>query len=364
MEYNEQYMRRALRLAANGRGMTAPNPMVGAVIVARDGRIIGEGWHRRCGEGHAEVNAVASVKDCDRPLLADSTMYVTLEPCSHYGKTPPCARLIVETGIPRVVTGSGDPNPKVNGRGIAILRGAGIEVVTGVLAEDSIALNRVFFTSQILHRPFITLKWAQSQDGFMDVRRSHDMPAYAFSTPLTRLSTMKLRAENEAILTTAATVNADNPALTLRNWVGRQPRRFVLDRSGSLDRGRRLIEDGAVVLDGNVSPCTGVSHRENGEEENIAAPFEVLYRDFGVTSVLVEAGPRYLGALLRGGLWDCLRIETAPVRLGAAGVCLAPARPIAEGGISCREWSLDGHRFVTFCKRCVGNPDVSGVGCL
>lgn len=353
MEYNEQYMRRALRLAANGRGMTAPNPMVGAVIVARDGRIIGEGWHRRCGEGHAEVNAVASVKACDRALLTDSTMYVTLEPCSHYGKTPPCARLIVETGIPRVVTGAGDPNPKVNGRGIAILRGAGIEVVTGVLAEDSIALNRVFFTSQILHRPFITLKWAQSQDGFMDVRRSHDMPAYAFSTPLTRLSTMKLRAENEAILTTAATVNADNPALTLRNWVGRRPRRFVLDRSGSLDRGRRLIEDGAVVLDGRAYPELAVSGGEAVQGPNVAVPFEILYRDFGITSVLVEAGPRYLGALLDAGIWDCLRVETAPVSLGTSGACRAPGMPRTAEEVIRRDWNLGGHSFVTFCKHSV-----------
>ena len=353
MEYNEQYMRRALRLAANGRGMTAPNPMVGAVIVARDGRIIGEGWHRRCGEGHAEVNAVASVSACDRALLTDSTMYVTLEPCSHYGKTPPCARLIVETGIPRVVTGAGDPNPKVNGRGIAILREAGIEVVTGVLAKDSIALNRVFFTSQILHRPFITLKWAQSQDGFMDVRRSHDMPAYAFSTPLTRLSTMKLRAENEAILTTAATVNADNPALTLRNWAGRQPPRFVLDRSGSLDRGRRLIEDGAVVLDGRAYPELAVSGGEEVQGPNVAVPFEILYRDFGITSVLVEAGPRYLGALLDAGIWDCLRVETALVSLGTSGACRAPGMPRTAEEVIRRDWNLGGHSFVTFCKHSV-----------
>ena len=168
MEINEAYMRRALRLAANGRGFTAPNPMVGAVIVAAGGKVIGEGWHRRCGEGHAEVNAVASVRESDRHLLADSTMYVTLEPCSHYGKTPPCSRLIVETGIPRVVVGAGDPNPKVNGRGIAMIRESGAEVVTGVLADESIALNRVFFTAQTLHRPYITLKWAQSADGFID----------------------------------------------------------------------------------------------------------------------------------------------------------------------------------------------------
>lgn len=307
MEIDERYMRRALRLAANGRGFTAPNPMVGAVIVAPDGRVIGEGWHRRCGEGHAEVNAVASVKDADLALLRRSTMYVTLEPCSHYGKTPPCAKLIVDTGIPRVVVGAGDPNPKVNGRGIAMIREAGAEVVTGVLAEESIELNRVFFTAQTLKRPYITLKWAQSADGFMDSTRQPGGKAYMFSTPLTRMTTMKLRSEHEAILTTAETVNADNPRLDLRGWRGRSPRPFILDRSGKLDPASYLAAS-ATILSGDD-------------------PFTALYAEFGVTSVLVEAGPRYLGSLLGRGTWDSLRVEVSPVCLGSAGAHPAPAFP-------------------------------------
>lgn len=155
---NELYMRRAIALAENGKGFASPNPMVGAVIAAPGGRIIGEGWHRRCGEGHAEVNAVASVRDCDRRLLGESTMFVTLEPCSHYGKTPPCAELIIRTGIPRVVVATTDPFEKVAGRGIAMLRAAGIDVVTGVLEKESRELNRRFFTAHTLRRPFITLK--------------------------------------------------------------------------------------------------------------------------------------------------------------------------------------------------------------
>lgn len=304
-------MRRALLLAANGRGFTAPNPMVGAVIVAPDGRVIGEGWHRRCGESHAEVNAVASVKDSDRHLLEDSTIYVTLEPCSHYGKTPPCAKLIVETGIPRVVVGAGDPNPKVNGRGIAVIRQAGAEVVTGVLAKESMALNKVFFTAQTLHRPYITLKWAQSADGFMDVKRKEGESAYTFSTPLTRLSTMKLRSEHEAILTTASTVNVDNPRLTLRGWTGRPPRRFILDRSGTVSPDARLVSSSTII---------------SGD-----SPFGLLFKEYGITSVLVEAGPRYLSCLLVNGLWDSLRIEVAPVILGDKGAHPAPAFPFGNG---------------------------------
>lgn len=327
MEINEKYMRRALQLAANGRGFTAPNPMVGAVIVAPDGRVIGEGWHRRCGEGHAEVNAVASVRDADRHLLTDSTIYVTLEPCSHYGKTPPCAKLIVDTGIPRVVVGAGDPNPKVNGRGIAMIREAGGEVVTGVLAEESISLNKVFFTAQTLRRPYITLKWAQSADGYMDVKRSPDEPAYPFSTPLTRMATMKLRSENEAILTTAATVNADNPRLTLRDWVGRAPRPFILDRSGRVSPDANLLKS-AVVLTGND-------------------PFETLYSVYGVTSVLVEAGPRYLSHLLETGMWDSLRVEISPVVLGEGGGHPAPSLPFVCGILEKEEQAGD-NRFLYF----------------
>jgi diaminohydroxyphosphoribosylaminopyrimidine deaminase/5-amino-6-(5-phosphoribosylamino)uracil reductase len=329
--YNEIYMRRALQLAENGRGFTAPNPMVGAVIVAADGRVIGEGWHRRCGEGHAEVNAIASVKATDRILLKDSTIYVTLEPCSHYGKTPPCSKLIIQTGIPRVVVGAGDPNPKVNGRGIAMLREAGVEVVTGMLAEESIALNKLFFTSQRLHRPYITLKWAQSADGFMDSRRSQGESAYNFSTPLVRLSTMKLRAEHEAILTTAATVNADNPRMNLRQWVGRQPIRFILDRSGRLNPDADILkgENPAVVLTGDN-------------------PFETLLADYGITSVLVEAGPRYLSALLDANLWDELRVEIAPVSLREQGAFPAPELKNLATSVDRRAVNFDGHTLLYF----------------
>lgn len=168
MVVEEKYMARCIELARGGEGNTAPNPMVGAVIVHK-GKIIGEGFHRKCGEAHAEVNAVASVRD--EALLRDSTIYVSLEPCSHYGKTPPCAELIIKKGIPRVVVGTLDPFPEVSGRGVRMLREAGVEVVTGVLEEEARTLNPAFMTFQIRKRPYVYLKWAQSADGFMDVRR-------------------------------------------------------------------------------------------------------------------------------------------------------------------------------------------------
>ncbi len=289
IEVEEKYMRRALQLAALSPCSTHPNPMVGAVIVARN-RIIGEGWHRCCGKGHAEVNAIASVSDADRQLLHSSTMYVTLEPCSHYGKTPPCAKLIIDTGIPRVVVGAVDPFAKVAGRGIAMLRDAGVEVVEGVLAEESRKLNRRFFTAHSLQRPYITLKWAQSRDGFMDADRSvtHLGQPYRFSTPLTSVLTHKERASVDAIVSTANTVEADGAKLDTRLCAGPSPKR--------------------VIVDSHID-CESLMRR--------------LYAT-GVTSVLVEAGPRFLQSMLDNSLWDEIRIETSVVSLGERGRHKAP----------------------------------------
>lgn len=306
-EIDLRYMRRALRLARHGLGNTSPNPMVGAVIVC-DGRIIGEGFHRRCGEGHAEVNAIASVSPVQRSLLSSSTIYVTLEPCSHYGKTPPCARLIIDTGIPRVVIGTVDPFEKVSGRGVAMLRDAGIEVTTGVLEDECRDLNRRFFTAHTLRRPFVTLKWAQSSDGFLDHIRNAGQNAYRFSNPLTSLFTARLRSLHDAILTSAATVNADNPRLTVRGWAGRQPIPVILDRRGSVDRDALLLRDPATVL--LPSPTIGEA-------------LTTLY-ERGITSVLVEAGPRLIETFIDEGLWDDARVEVAPIVLGEKGCAKAP----------------------------------------
>lgn len=289
MKTEEKYMRRALQLAAMSPYTTHPNPMVGAVIVHGD-RIIGEGWHRQCGQAHAEVNAINSVCPEDRPLLTDSTMYVTLEPCAHYGKTPPCARLIVDTGIPRVVIAATDPFAKVNGRGIEILREAGIEVMTDVLADESRQLNRRFFTAHTHHRPYITLKWACSADGFMDADRATtpEGKAYRFSNPITSMLTHRQRALCDVIVTTAATMEADSPRMDTRLWPGPSPRRIVVDT-----------------------------------HVDIHALMEKIYAE-GAISVLVEAGPRFLQAMIDADLWDEIRIEKSPVALGATGRHPAP----------------------------------------
>lgn len=312
-EFDSAMMARALELAAYGRGFVAPNPMVGAVITGPDGKILGEGWHRKYGSAHAEVNAVNSVHGHDRELFHESTIYVTLEPCSHYGKTPPCAKLLAECNFRRVVIAAGDPNPKVNGRGIALLRQAGIQVDCGLMAEESEQLNAEFFTAHRLHRPYITIKIARSTDGFTDIARNTGEPAARFSTPLTTLTTMKLRAENMAILTTANTVMADNPQLTVRDWEGRQPAPVIIDR-------RHRLTGKEKIFSHPVKPMLIEGY------ESIEALFAGLFYS-GITSVLVEAGPRFSGELLNIGLWDALRVETSPITLGDKGTASCPALP-------------------------------------
>lgn len=308
MKIDPKYMQRALELAAHGRGATTPNPMVGAVIVAPDGRIIGEGYHRRCGEAHAEVNAIGSVSTADRPLLADATMYVTLEPCSHYGKTPPCAELIIRTGIPRVVVGATDPFASVSGRGIAMLREAGIEVDTGVMAEESRRLNARFMTAHEQQRPWITLKWAHSADEFIDSDRPDGRP-HRFSSTLTQTLTHRLRSLHDAILVGSGTVIADSPRLDCRLWPTiRQPRPVILDRR------RRIGPD-------KISTATEPLIMTDGSD--LRDIMSSLYSN-GVTSVLVEGGAAVLQSFIDSGLWDVARVETSPERLGTHGTVHAP----------------------------------------
>lgn len=326
MNLDQLYMSRALQLAASTPFTTHPNPMVGAVIVC-DGKIIGEGCHRQCGQGHAEVNAIASVKD--KSLLRRSVMYVTLEPCSHYGKTPPCAELIIRHGIPKVVVGAGDPFKKVAGRGIAMLRQAGIEVVEGILAEQSQQLNRRFFTAHTQSRPYITLKWAQSADRFMDIRRDPNQPAARISTPLTSALVHRERALNDAILTSASTVNLDNPQMDVRLWAGPSPQRIVIDRKG-------IVDPTAKIFNKASSPTLLYSSRaiNNHNVENIAiahdADLSSLLSDIysrGTTSLLVEAGPRLLQAFIDSQLFDAIRIEQSPISFGNRGSHPAPTLP-------------------------------------
>lgn len=330
MEFKEIYMDRCLQLARNGILTTAPNPMVGAVIVWQD-QIIGEGYHIRCGEGHAEVNAIASVKNPE--LLRESTMYVSLEPCAHYGKTPPCADLIIEKKIPRVVIGCRDPFAKVAGRGIQKLLDAGIEVVVGVKEEECLKLNKHFLTFHQYKRPFITLKWAESADRYMDTLRSgSDQPAYAFSTPETCTLVHKRRAEHQAILVGGSTAIKDNPSLNVRHWGGKSPLRLVIDSHGTLPKSLKLCQKNTQptriyslcpALEKEEWP-ENVSIRILNRQEEILPQIMTDLHQSNILSLLVEGGAETLNQFLQHDLWDEIYIERTPVHLkeGVAAPCL------------------------------------------
>ena len=312
---DERYMRRALQLARLGAGHTSPNPMVGAVIVGPDGIIIGEGWHRKCGEAHAEVNAVESVKDTH--LLKDSTIYVTLEPCSHYGKTPPCANMIIEQGIPRVVVGTLDPFVKVAGRGVAMLREAGVEVVVGVLEQECRDLNRRFMTAHTTGRPWVQLKWAQTTDGFIALPPEAGENPLHMSTPVTMRLMHRQRSLCDAIVVGAATARIDNPSLTTRYWPGRSPLRVVLSRDLSIPFNLNLLHDGlpTIVYNSLKDETVGAVQYVKMDTTAPQAWLEDLYRR-GVTSVMVEGGTRVLQGLIDTGAWNEARIEVSPRRVG------------------------------------------------
>ena len=310
----EKYMRRCIELAKNGLCNVAPNPMVGAVIVC-DGCIIGEGYHVRCGEAHAEVNAIRSVKD--ESLLKRSTIYVSLEPCSHYGKTPPCADLIIEKQIPRIVIGCRDPFSKVAGRGIQKLQNAGREVIVGVLEEECLHLIRRFITFNTLRRPFITLKWAESADRFIDIERIDGNPVL-LSSPLTSMLVHKKRAENTAIMVGRRTALLDNPSLTVRNWYGRNPIRIVLDCNLSLPNDLQ-------IFNGEV-PTLVFTEKEHPEEKSVSYitidfahnPLNQIMKELyqrNIQSLLVEGGSQLLQSFIDNELWDEAYIEKCPKRL-------------------------------------------------
>ena len=301
---DEEYMRRCLQLARNGMQNAKPNPMVGAVITAADGRIIGEGYHVRCGEGHAEVNAFASVSKVDEALLPSATIYVSLEPCSHYGKTPPCADLIVSKGVRRVVVGCIDPFAKVQGRGIRKLRDAGIEVTVGVLERECRELNKRFITFHTHHRPYILLKWCQTANGFID---DHFLPTM-ISTPFTQMLSHKLRAENDAILVGRVTDERDHPRLNVREWSGRDPLRLVLSHA-----------------------------------TDIPSLLASLYAQ-GIQSLIVEGGAKTHQSFLEADLWDEIRVETAP--LTVTDGTRAPQLPASVRIVDRREY--DGNVIINY----------------
>lgn len=339
MVIDEKYMRRALQLARLGAGHTSPNPMVGAVIVGPDGSIIGEGWHRQCGQAHAEVNAVASVADGN--LLENSTLYVTLEPCSHYGKTPPCARLLIERHIPRVVVGCLDPFVKVSGRGVAMLREAGIEVVTGVLEQECRDLNRRFMAAHTTGRPWVQLKWAQTADGYIALPPEAGENPLHMSTPLTMKLMHRQRSLCDAIVVGANTANIDNPSLTTRYWPGKSPLRVVLSRELSLSGNLNLLTDGrpTIVYNSVKNETCDVVEYVKMDTANPQSWLEDLYRR-GVTSVMVEGGAVVLQGLIDAAAWDEARIEISPRQVGQ-GV----KAPIIDGG-SAASHEIDGNTII------------------
>lgn len=330
MVSDETYMQRCLTLATCGSGRVSPNPLVGCVIVC-DEKIIGEGFHRSYGGPHAEVHAVASVRD--ERLLEKATLYVNLEPCAHYGKTPPCAELIVRKRIPRVVIANTDPFPQVAGRGIALLREAGVEVKQGVLEAQGRRLNARFFTSIENKRPYIILKWAQSIDGFIDIERRASSPAkpYWITDEFARVRVHKWRTVEDAIMVGTNTVLKDNPSLTARDWAGRNPLRVVIDRSLRIPASAAVFDNQAPTL--LLTAETPVSGRGDVERIDFSAAgfLPAVLRALhsrNVQSVIVEGGAQLLNTFIQAGIWDEARIFTgySPFFRGVK----APAMPSGQ----------------------------------
>jgi diaminohydroxyphosphoribosylaminopyrimidine deaminase/5-amino-6-(5-phosphoribosylamino)uracil reductase len=314
MDAQVNYMRRALQLAKLGQGNVAPNPMVGCVIVHPVHGIIGEGFHRKFGQAHAEVNAIQEVEN--QEWLSQSTLYVTLEPCSHFGKTPPCADLIIEKGIAEVVICNPDPHPLVAGKGIQKLQNAGVKVSVGLLEETGTALNRFFFQSIQKKRPFITLKWAQTRDGFIARK---DGSSKWISSPESRQMVHKMRAEHQAIWVGKNTLLLDNPQLTVRDWTGPNPIRLVTDRELTLPQNLAVFEDSSA-------PTWIFNQKKNetyGHMLWISLPFaqpleemmDYLFQK-GVHSVFIEGGSQLIENLLSKNLWDEANVFTGQSDFG------------------------------------------------
>jgi diaminohydroxyphosphoribosylaminopyrimidine deaminase/5-amino-6-(5-phosphoribosylamino)uracil reductase len=298
-------MQRALELAALGSGLVSPNPMVGCVIVYKD-QIIGEGWHKKYGGPHAEVNAIETVKN--KNVLRDSTAYVTLEPCSHFGKTPPCADLLIRHQIKKVVICNSDPFPEVNGKGIQKLKDAGIEVITRVLEKKGRHLNRRFFTSVEKKRPYVILKWAETADGF--VAKSDGKPLN-ISGNLSQMHSHKWRTEEDAILVGSKTVLNDNPSLTARKWTGKNPIRIIIEGQVSLPANSHIFDDSVKTL---VFTQKDRPDKENlsfikiEEGTNLIDFILTELHKVNIRSLIVEGGPRLHQLFFENGSYDELRL--------------------------------------------------------
>jgi len=297
---DEIYMQRALELARIGIGRVSPNPRVGCVIV-HEKQIIGEGWHQHYGMPHAEVNALAVVKD--ESVLSQSTLYVNLEPCSHHGKTPPCADLLIQKRLGRVVIANLDTNPRVSGEGIKRLRLAGIEVVTGICAEEGRELNKRFFTRMEKKRPYILLKWAETADGFV---ARENFESKWISSDYSRQLVHRWRSEEDAILVGSTTAKLDNPSLNVRDWSGRNPVRVVLDRFLRLDERLNIFDRSQPTLCYNLlkhEEHTNLIRVRVDESGFLQQVIHDLYQR-NIQSVMVEGGSQTLQQFIDAGLWD------------------------------------------------------------
>jgi len=316
VKVQEKYIKRCIELAKNGLGTTYPNPLVGCVIIFEN-TIIGEGWHKKSGASHAEVIAIESVQN--KELLSSSTLYVSLEPCSHFGKTPPCADLILKYKIPNVVIGTVDPNSKVAGKGIQKLKDSGVNVTFGILEKEGNELNKRFFTFHRKNRPYIILKWAESADGFISPKNKTEQKPVWISNEYSRQLVHKWRSEEQAILVGTQTIIDDNPSLTVRDWVGKNPIRVVIDKENAIDLSSNVFDNKAKTIVFSNKEVTSNSDKiqtikidfdTNSTQEIV----KKLYNN-NIQSIIIEGGRKTLQSFIDANLWDEARVFIGEINL-------------------------------------------------
>jgi diaminohydroxyphosphoribosylaminopyrimidine deaminase/5-amino-6-(5-phosphoribosylamino)uracil reductase len=316
VKVQEKYIKRCIELAKNGLGTTYPNPLVGCVIVFEN-VIIGEGWHKKSGEAHAEVLAIESVRN--KELLSASTLYVSLEPCSHFGKTPPCADLILKYKIPNVVIGTIDPNSKVSGKGIQKLKDLGVNVTYGILVNECNELNKRFFTFHSKTRPFIILKWAESSDGFISPINKKEQKPVWLSNEYSRQLVHKWRSEEQAILVGTQTIIDDNPSLTVRDWVGKNPIRVLIDRDNAIDTSSNVFDNQAktiVFSNKEVSSNSDTIQyiKIDFDKYSTQAIVAKLFEN-NIQSIIIEGGRKTIQSFIDANLWDEARVFIGEINL-------------------------------------------------
>ena len=326
-------MRRCIELAKNGLGTTYPNPLVGSVLVYNN-LIIGEGWHYKPGKAHAEVHAITNSKtNCNaaeilqsnaitshQQLLEKACLYVSLEPCSHTGKTPPCADLIIASGIKNVIIGCVDPNPKVAGKGILKLKNAGCKVTQGVLEQQCKQLNKRFFTFQEKKRPYVFLKWAQTTEGYIaPIKKDKKQPVW-ISNPYSRQQVHQLRAQEQGIVIGTTTALVDNPSLTTRQWAGTSPTRLVIDRNLKIPKTAAIFNDKAPTIiitqvKQETTPNTSIIYEYSSFEKNLAQQICAIAQKHNLQSIIIEGGTKTLQTFIDENIWDQAFVYTGKISL-------------------------------------------------